>query len=110
VKPIAFTDCFLTAKNIKRATSENLNRTRDGSLVFSRDYWKFKCDLDVSNLVYADNIIFRQQILESENFTIALWANYTLLDVYGVYAKPGYSEEVNGETALASLSIPLEGL
>lgn len=110
VKPITFTDCFLTAKNIKRATSENINRTRDGSLVVSRDYWKFKCDLDVSNLEYADNIIFRQQILESENFTISLWDNYTLLDVYGVYAKPGYSEEVNGETGLASLSIPLEGL
>jgi len=110
VKPITFSDCFLTAKNIKRATSENINRTRDGSLVFSRDYWKFKCDLDVSNLVYADNMILRQQILGSENFTISLWDNYSLLDVYGVYAKPSYSEEISGETELAAISIPLEGL
>lgn len=110
VQPITFSDCFLTAKNIKRDTSENLNRTRDGSLVVSRDYWRFKCDLDISNVAYADNMILRQQILESENFTISLWENYTLLDVYGVYAKPSYSEEISGETELASLSIPLEGL
>lgn len=110
VQPLTFTDYFLTAKNIQRATSENLKRTRDGSLVASRDYWKFKCDLDVSNLAKADNLIFRQQILESENFTISLWENYSLLDAYGVYAKASYSEEIDGNTELASLSIPLEGL
>lgn len=110
VQPITFTDCFLTAKNIKRAASENINRTRDGSLVVSRDYWRFKCDLDVSNLAKADNLILRDLILRGDGFTISLWDNYTLLDVYGVYAEAKYSEGVDGNTELAELSIPLEGL
>lgn len=103
-----FEKCFLTEIKIKRDTKENSYRVDEGALVIARDYNKWAVTLKIENLIKFDLENIKDFILNKDFFTIVVWQDFNIKDIYEVVCGRNFSETTNRYTELSELSLKLQ--